>query len=356
MKPATTQKPPTPDIAMQVTYAMRTMGIAPIPRNYELFYEAYIGSNPVLTRELAALGNKATQAELDQLGSQYFGQHHRSGALDGAHGKMVSELESLLRMLKQEQTSLESYNKILGETFTRINSKNASSSDLLRNAIGVLSAATGDTMAQGEKMVENVVQKSQDLAQVRKELEEYKRIANTDSLTRLSNRRAFDDKLAAIYDTQKNRTITTLILGDIDHFKKINDTYGHPVGDKILATVANVIKSNVRKDVFVARTGGEEFALIIEGNSQDEALQIAERIRRSLESTPFKNSKTGVNYGPVTMSMGVCVASVGDDPTDLYQKVDMALYCAKNSGRNRSMVYETGMSKDSEKSWLIYKK
>ncbi len=356
MKTATaSQKVQVPDIAAQVTYAMRTMGVAPVPRNYELFYEAYIGSNPKLTRELAALGNKATQAELDAIGEQYF-SHNRTNALDGAHSKILSELEGLLGVLKQEQNSLESYNKLLGDTVSRISDKNNSSVEILRNAIGVLSEATGDTMAQGEKAVESVVKKSVEMEKVRQELDEYKRIANTDSLTRLANRRAFDEKLAGIYNKQANRATTTLVLGDIDHFKKINDGYGHPVGDKILATVANIIRANVRKDVFVARTGGEEFAVVIEGNSQAESMQVADRIRKALAATPFKNSKTGVDYGPVTMSFGLCLASDAEEPNDLYSKTDVALYCAKNDGRNKVKAYEDGMKKESNKSWMLYKR
>src|SRR5690606_23622026 len=129
------------------------------------------------------------------------------------------------------------------------------SADILKSAIGVLTEATGDTITQGKEMVENVVQKSREMDVVRRELDEYKRIANTDSLTQLSNRRAFDDKLSSIYNNTMNRTVTALVLADIDHFKKINDTYGHPVGDKILASVGSLIRAHIRKDIFVARTG-----------------------------------------------------------------------------------------------------
>ncbi|MBL0373086.1 GGDEF domain-containing protein [Rhizobium sp. KVB221] len=344
-----------PDIAAQVTYAMRQMGISPIPRNYELFYEAYIGSNPKLTRELAALGSRATQDELDAIGAQYFSQH-QVNMVDGAHSRIVGELESLVTLLRQEHSSLESYNKLLGETYSRITSKSASSADLLHNAISLLSDATGSKMERGKVTMDGVEAKSREMEDIRKELDEYKKIANTDSLTRLHNRRAFDDRLAAIYDSPLGRTTTTLIIADIDNFKKINDTFGHPVGDKILATVANVIKSNLRKDVFVARTGGEEFAVILEGSSSEDAMIVAERVRRSLEATPFRNSKTGVNYGPVTLSLGLCLASEGDSPQDLYQKSDVALYCAKSNGRNRSVTYEDGMKKELSKSWLLYKK
>ena len=356
MTTAVAQKAQVPDIAAQVSYAMRIMGVAPIPRNYELFYEAYIGSNPKLTRELAALGSKATQEELDAIGSQYFGHHHRANVIDGAHDRIVGELEGLLRMLRQEQTSLESYNELLGETFVRINSKNHASADILKNAIGVLTEATGDTISQGREIVENVVQTSREMDVVRKELDEYKRIANTDSLTQLSNRRAFDDRLSSLYNNPLSRNITALVLADIDHFKKVNDTYGHPVGDKILASVGSVIRASMRKDIFVARTGGEEFAMIIEGNTEEEVMLIAERVRTSLENTPFKNSKTGVNYGPITISIGICMASDAEGPGELYSHADTALYCAKNGGRNRTMAYEDGMKKDFFKNWLIYRK
>ena len=356
MNTAVAQKVQVPDIAAQVTYAMRIMGVSPIPRNYELFYEAYIGSNPKLTRDLAALGSKASQEELDEIGARYFGHHHGANAIDGAHTRIAGELDGLLRLLKQEQTSLESYNKLLDETYGRITGKNATSADIIKSAIGVLTEATGDTINQGKEMVENVTQKSREMEDVRKELDEYKRIANTDSLTQLSNRRAFDDRLSAIYNSTLSRNVTALILADIDHFKKINDTYGHPVGDKILASLGSLIRTSVRKDILVARTGGEEFAMIVEGNTEEEATALAERIRTALEHTPFKNSKTGVNYGPITISLGLCMASWAEGPGELYSKADIALYCAKNGGRNRTMAFEDGMKKDFAKSWLIYRK
>jgi diguanylate cyclase len=93
-------------------------------------------------------------------------------------------------------------------------------------------------MAHGERTVSQVSQKSHEMDLVRKELDEYKRIANTDSLTRIANRRAFDEKLSAVY-ANDGHTLSALVLADIDNFKKVNDAYGHPVGDKILATVAN---------------------------------------------------------------------------------------------------------------------
>lgn len=220
MNTASTPKTTGPDIAGQIAYAMRSMGVSPIPRNYSLFYEAYIGSNPALTKDLAALGNRVTQEDLDELSSRY-GEGNPARSIDDAHDKLRRELEGLLGTLRREQSSIENYNRILGETRQRIDDKNAASSNILRNAISLLAEATGSKIIDGEKAFNDVNRHAEEMHQVRLELDEYKRIANTDSLTRLSNRRAFDDRLASVYDSSIGLQYTTLVLLDIDHFKRV---------------------------------------------------------------------------------------------------------------------------------------
>ncbi|MFB9952617.1 GGDEF domain-containing protein [Rhizobium puerariae] len=356
MTTAAAPKAQPSDLISQIIYAVRLMGVAPIPRNYQLFYEAYIGSNPDLTRDLAALGNRANQEELDELSHRHVGTGQAT-VIENAHTRILGELDSLLKILRQEQNSLQSYSKLLGETAQRINSKSNFSSELLSNAISLLSEATGTTLAHGEKTAGGVEQRSQEMDQVRRELDEYKRIANTDSLTRIANRRAFDERLAGVYNNSAVLPLTALVLADIDNFKKINDSFGHPVGDKILATVASVIRSNVRKEIFVARSGGEEFAMIVEGNTPEEVLIICERVRRALETRTFRNSRSGIEYGPITISLGFAMGSQAEDPGELYANSDTALYHAKNAGRNRTVFFEDGMRKDYiGKGWLIYQK
>ena len=105
-----------------------------------------------------------------------------------------------------------------------------------------------------------------------------------------SARRAFDDRLASIYDSSIGLQYTSLVLLDIDHFKRINDTFGHPVGDKILATVASVIRANVRKDGFVARSGGEEFAIVLMEMDREQAMAVARRMCGVMSATPIEAS------------------------------------------------------------------
>ncbi|WP_296098377.1 GGDEF domain-containing protein [uncultured Agrobacterium sp.] len=355
MSTGSTLTMPGADVASQILLAMRNMGVAPIPRNYNLFYEAFIGSNPALSKELLRFGSTVTQEELDELGARFFNQGH-SRIIENVHERLHLELEALLTVLKQEQSSLEKYNRVLDETRERISVKSATSTSIVSAAISILAEATGNKISQGETRSKDLNRHAEEMQQVRLELDEYKRIANTDSLTRLSNRRAFDEKLAGVYDTSIGLHLSSLVLLDVDNFKRINDTYGHPVGDKILASVASVIRKSVRGELFVARTGGEEFAIIAEKMNADEVREMCERIRVALEKTPFRNSKTGIDYGQITISIGYAIATQAQNPVDLYTNSDVALYNAKSSGRNRTILFEEGMQKNyTGKGWLIYR-
>ena len=106
----------------------------------------------------------------------------------------------------------------------------------------------------------------------------------------------------------------------------------------------------------MARTGGEEFAIIVEGNTPDEVMVICERIRCALETRSFRNSRSGVQYGPITISLGYSMGSQADDPSGLYANADIALYHAKHAGRNRSVFFDEAMRNDyAGKNWLIYR-
>ena len=151
---------------------------------------------------------------------------------------------------------------------------------------------------------------------------------------------------------------SSLIFADIDHFKRINDSFGHIVGDKILSYVAGIMRKQTGEDTFVARIGGEELAISQQDTTEQEACDIAEKVRAAVEAKEFINNKSGVNYGPVTLSLGVCMGSEADDPADLYRKTDQALYASKNSGRNRVTRFSEIPAGNGAafKDWLLYRK
>jgi diguanylate cyclase len=343
------------DIAATIATTMRQMGVVGLPRNYEIFYEAMAGSNPELSLDFVALSNRPTQADLDRIGRKYFAQSHGQGIVENARDVIARELEEVARLLRNGQSHIQKYGKILHETSTGLENRSTMSRELLHKIVGVVSTATTSTIERGQEVAATLGEKTTELENVKSKLEEYKRLADTDPLTHIWNRRAFDKEIASIYDDKKSIAFGALILADIDSFKEINDRFGHPVGDKIIQIIASIFKSTIRDDMFVARTGGEEFAIIVTGSGEDTTAQIADRVRLAVERTIFANKQTGVNYGPITISMGVCMAADAEGPEDLYAKADRALYASKVAGRNRVTKFSAIPEHRSGKNWLIYK-
>ncbi len=162
--------------------------------------------------------------------------------------------------------------------------------------------------------------------------------ARTDVLTGLANRRAFDDKVAACFEEfQRSRRPVSLILGDIDHFKKFNDTHGHQTGDEVLRETARVLRESARESDFVARYGGEEMAIVLSGTTVDEAVRALERARQAVETARFSSPAGELK---VTMSFGVSELRSGEEVPALIHFADAALYAAKQAGRNRGCWHD----------------
>jgi len=164
--------------------------------------------------------------------------------------------------------------------------------------------------------------------------EEIYRLTTIDGLTQVYNKRYFIETLEReIGRAQRYRRDLSLIMFDIDNFKRINDTYGHLAGDHVLKQLASVIKSRIRREDILSRYGGEEFAIILPEIDGYNSLQFAEKIRRLIEKAVFKFEETEI---PVTISIGVASAS-GElqEPHDFIRIADAKLYEAKSQGRNR---------------------
>jgi two-component system, cell cycle response regulator len=162
--------------------------------------------------------------------------------------------------------------------------------------------------------------------------------ATTDGLTGLVNHRTFQERFSAMLGrAERHRFPVSMVLTDIDHFKKINDSYGHPTGDEVLRRVAAILAASARKIDIVARYGGEEFALVLEATDRVGAMNLAERIRAEVEQQSFQSQK-----GPFQATLSLGVASYPDDAAekaDIIARADQALYAAKHGGRNRTMCY-----------------
>jgi len=173
--------------------------------------------------------------------------------------------------------------------------------------------------------------------QTLRQLRMIKRLGILDPLTDIPNRRGFNERLEAEWNKAiREESRIALLMIDIDHFKRYNDTYGHPQGDKLLQTIAGVFRQALTRPAdYLARWGGEEFAVVLPGTDAGSAMEIAERIRAHAEDAVIPCA--GGTDTRVTVSIGVhAVAPVaGDLPDDFIAKADKALYTAKETGRNR---------------------
>ncbi len=190
-----------------------------------------------------------------------------------------------------------------------------------------------DIEEQNTKLQSIVKQLEETHAQVKQQNIELNYLATRDSMTGCLNRRAFSDLFEQLFTSaRKNNQELSFIMADLDHFKSVNDNFGHATGDEVIKLLAKILHSNTRKIDLVARYGGEEFCVVLPELSIKEAFKVAERIRIRVKDESIKRFKDGPK---ITVSLGV--ASIFDNPetpSDLNNFADKALYIAKESGRN----------------------
>ena len=159
-----------------------------------------------------------------------------------------------------------------------------------------------------------------------------------DSLTGTFNRQCILEKLEAEFERVKRlNNELSVIMSDIDYFKRINDSYGHLIGDEVLKHVGNILNKQIRKYDSVGRYGGEEFLIILPNSDIEKSLNVANRIKETLNKKPYHIGKLII---PVSMSFGISSALSANSSLELIRQADEALYMAKKSGKNRVVIYK----------------
>ena len=182
-------------------------------------------------------------------------------------------------------------------------------------------------------LYDKIEQMEQKTSRLENRLKEKDRQYLTDSLTKIPNRIAYEERIQQECERNiRNGTPVCLLVCDIDNFKSINDTYGHASGDKVLRAIAELLKQNIRNIDFVARFGGEEFVIIMNGIGLENGMLVADKLRRKIEMATFMVKNVKLN---VTLSGGVAEFREYDSPASLFERADNALYIAKECGKNR---------------------
>jgi len=188
----------------------------------------------------------------------------------------------------------------------------------------------------GNELKQELVHSSQEISDLKKELEVVKKLAETDALTGLLNRGTFNNELTDL--CRQTAVEAALVMFDLDHFKKLNDTFGHLLGDKVIQFFASLLQKHAGDEHLAIRYGGEEMAMIMLDINQRDALKIADAIRDSFANCRLKKKGSEDSIGQVTVSVGLTMLRSTDTPQDLIERADDALYLSKENGRNRISV------------------
>ena len=257
----------------------------------------------------------------------------RVQALEATEAQLENELAILLRFMRTYVEANDSYSKSLAQVHRNLHA--LAKPEQVRALVKFLIAENEKMQRQSADLERNLEHSRSQIEKLRWNLAEAQELGLRDPLTSLSNRRCFDINLAKeIEDAHQHHSALCLVMGDIDRFKTINDTFGHQIGDEILKMFAKLLSSNVKGRDTVARFGGEEFAIILPETKLGDAERLTENIRHQLASKELAVNNSGEPIGRVTASFGVAQLENDENADSLVQRADSKLYEAKCSGRN----------------------
>jgi diguanylate cyclase len=307
------------------------------PRNYEIWYAYARGYNPSLNQminELLARNNTLTEADLEWIHSTFFSPTRISDKIETVGSRVADEISQVMAMIDAAAGTAMNYSENLAGMTEKLTS--AKDREGLRTIVESLVQTTNEMHETNNNLEQKLTASKQEINQLQENLEVVRTESLTDPMTGLANRKYFDEMLAtAISNANARGESLSLLMVDIDHFKKFNDTWGHLTGDQVLRLVASSLKQNVKGQDVAARYGGEEFAVVLPNTQLRSALTVGDHIRRATMAKELMKRSTGENLGRITVSIGVATMNKDDNPQSLIERADMCLYAAKRNGRNR---------------------
>jgi diguanylate cyclase len=316
---------------------MLANGVTPSSSHYEVWLEYELKSNPALSAAIDARKSSGSALDDDftsQMHEQHFGNASASAQLVVTGERLARDLNQVVSFLRQAEEKSGDYGRTLESAATDLN--RGLDTEQIRQIVSSLAAATLDMANHNQHLNQQLSKSSREIETLRGSLESVRVESLTDALTGLSNRRMFDETLRMrIEEARAQKTPLCLMLCDIDHFKRFNDTWGHHTGDQILRFLASAMQAHARPDFLVARYGGEEFAMIMPRVSVQEAAKLADAMRDAIQAKRLRRRSTNEDLGQVTVSLGVAQLTPSDTPQGLIERSDACLYSSKRGGRNR---------------------
>ncbi len=221
----------------------------------------------------------------------------------------------------------------------KVSLETANTAEKIEAIVAVLMEASARGQSDVEQLRSSLNEAKAQSVELRDRLEKTEQLVSLDPLTELPNRRHFDTFLSdAIKEAHSSYLPLSIVMADIDHFKRLNDNYGHQTGDAVLKKFAKLLKSGVRSTDLVARYGGEEFVIVLKRSPLGTGFEVAENIRAMIASSKWVDPNTSKDIGRITASFGVAEIEDVESATELIERADKQLYAAKKNGRNRVSV------------------
>ena len=318
--------------------AMRAMSqhrVPPTPNNFNIWFKYFLGVSPDLKRAIDILiGNKrkfdaATNRDLfaTYVRADDGGDSDVNNVSQQLHSVMASAKQYLNVAIADNRSQMMAIGDIAERSVVGVDP-----APLVENLLNELAKAVN----RAGKLEARFAESTRELDTIRDSLSKSEERAKTDTLTNLPNRRALEEffRRAQIAAMEKGEPLSVLLI-DIDHFKKFNDNFGHGVGDQVLRLMASVLRERLREYDLPARYGGEELIAVLPGADLATCAAVAERIRRLISECRITRRSTQELLPSITVSIGVGQFQLGESMADLIERCDRALYLAKRNGRNR---------------------
>jgi diguanylate cyclase len=312
-------------------------GVHPI--SYAVWYEYVSGINPTMNEhidQILASGATINDEMIRAIYQRYVAEPDARDAEE-----VSASVQRVLADVSSSASEASQQADRFGSTLQRFDNDltGADSADRMQT---VAEEARRDTRSVRDAVsdLQNRLAASQrEIVRLRQQVLRAREDARIDALTGLCNRKCFDDQLAeCISHVDAQARGPSVLMGDIDFFKQVNDNYGHLLGDKVLRLVAQIIKGNVKGKDTAARYGGEEFVVLLPDTATEGARSVAEKIRATVAGSRIRRMDNNETLDSVTISFGVASYRAGDSPTELIARADAALYVAKANGRNSVSV------------------
>ena len=310
------------------------------PEMYEVIYAYNSGQNTEIVSAIDGLRKEAGQLNCDDIGKiheDHFSNHKLMDISEDIGSKINDEIRNIIGVMNSAGEKSDECDIALRKIETKFSS--VTTPEQLHSVVGILGNITRAMADNNQNLNTRLKQTTQQMEVLHKDLDTARNESNTDSLTSLANRKKFDSTMRTSISTMRETgDDLCLLIVDIDHFKKFNDTYGHQTGDQILRLVAQTLRNGLKGADLPARYGGEEFAVILPKTNKHDAFTVAEQIREAIAAKELIKRSTGENLGRLTVSIGIAQASMDDNSASLIERSDKALYLAKDTGRNRCEI------------------